>query len=91
MGVTGKQSTHAHNFPKNEYFLPSCSTRFEIHPFIYLFIFSFFYIWLAANEITVYNKNSYVYIHANWRQLPNVEKMKNCKINIKKKKKKKNA
>ena len=54
--------------------------------FIYLF---FIYSWLTANEITVYNKNSYVYIHANWRQLPNVEKMKNCKINIKKKKKKK--
>ena len=58
--------------------------------FIYLFIYLFFiYSWLTANEITVYNKNSYVYIHANnWRQLPNVEKMKNCKLNIKKKKKK---
>ena len=42
--------------------------------FIHLFIL--FYSWLIANEITVYNKNGYVYIHANWRQLPNVEKMK---------------
>ena len=50
---------------------------------IYLF---FIYSWLTANEIIVYNKNSYVYIHANWRQLPNVKKMRNCKINIKKRK-----
>ena len=42
--------------------------------FIHLFIL--FYSWLIANEITVYNKNGYLYIHANWRQLPNVEKMK---------------
>ena len=32
--------------------------------FIYLFIYLFFiYSGLAANEITVYNKNSYVYIY----------------------------
>ena len=63
-----------------------------IYLFIYfiLFIYLFFiYSSLTDNEITVYNKNSYVYIYANWRQLPNVEKMKICKINIKKKKKKK--
>ena len=43
----------------------------------YLFIsVLFIYSWLAANEITVYNKNTYVYIHANWLQLPNVEKKK---------------
>ena len=43
----------------------------------YLFIsVLFIYSWLAANEITVYNKNTYVYIHANWRQLPKVEKKK---------------
>ena len=34
--------------------------------FIYLFIYLFcIHSWLTANEITVYNKNSYVYTHAN--------------------------
>ena len=43
--------------------------------FIGLFIYSLFI------------KNSYLYIRANLRQLPNVEKMKSCKLNINKKKK----
>ena len=41
--------------------------------FIIYFIYSLF---IVTNKTTVYNKNSHVYIHANWRQLPNVEKMK---------------
>ena len=50
--------------------------------YIYLFIYLFFICsWLTANEITAYNKNSYVYIHVNWCQLPNAEKIKNCKLN----------
>ena len=44
--------------------------------FYFIFLF-FIYSWFKANEITIYNKNSYVYIHANGpRELPNVEKMK---------------
>ena len=54
---------------------------------LFIYYLFFIYSWLTANEITVYNKNSYVYIHASWRQLSNVEKMKNCKINMKKRKK----
>ena len=49
---------------------------------IYLFIYSLFIVdsQLMKQPSTI--KNSYVYIHAKWRQLPNVEKMKNCKLNI---------
>ena len=54
-----------------------------IYLFIYLFTYLFFICsWLTANKITAYNKNSYVYIHVNWHQLPNAEKTKNCKLNI---------
>ena len=56
---------------------------FNVHLFIYLFTYLFFICsWLTANKITAYNKNSYVYIHVNWHQLPNAEKTKNCKLNI---------
>ena len=55
---------------------------FFIYLFIYLFYLFFIYSWLTANEITVHNKNNYAYIRANWRQLLNIEKMKNCKLNI---------
>ena len=43
---------------------PPKSLKIHCILFIYLFIYLFFiYSGLTANEITVYNKNSYVYIY----------------------------
>ena len=46
--------------------------RFSIL-FIYLLFISN---WHTANEITIYNKSSYICIHSNWSQLSNIGKMK---------------
>ena len=50
--------------------------------FIYLFIYSLFIVDLQLMKQPYTIKNSYVYKHANKHQLPNVEKMKICKLNI---------
>ena len=57
-----------------------------IYLFIYLFIYSLFTVDLQLMKQPSTIKNSYVYINANWRQLSNVEKMKNRKLNINRKK-----
>ena len=72
--------------PQTAYRKTKCWKRYlfiylSIYLLIYLFIYLFIYLsinysWLTANEISVCNENSYVYTHANWRQLTNVEKMK---------------